>query len=196
MKSDHEYYVELKSLLLQQNVSYLGVRQRRIDRLCDFLQEHKPYVYQAAVKDSNDGTDTFIHQHQIRCKIHQIRRVDFMSKSELLETIHQLKPLRKKHVSFAIGVTDLEQYEIMSVTGDSMIDDDILPGDKVVIQKHAAIEDGDTVVVEVESKILIKRFKRTNDGIELHSSGKNKPPMYVDDDFLIHGLVIGVIRPK
>ncbi len=91
-------------------------------------------------------------------------------------------------------------FFVLQVSGDSMIDDGILDGDYVVIQKQEIADDGETVVALIDNEATIKRLRRRREGgrerVELHPANPNYAPIKVspDREFRIEGVFAGLIR--
>lgn len=190
--SHQEMYARLVYLLRKTKHKSTSIYDREIERLCDFLQNHNPYLYSKALHDFNVAD--IIAEDEI---LIEIQRIDFMSRQEIQNTIHKLKPSHKVDINQAIGVTNSDEFEFFKVTGKSMIEADIMPGDQVVIQKTARPKNGDTVIAVVKGKTLLKQYSTTDDGVLLESSAKNIPPMYLEHgEAEIRGVVLGIVRGK
>jgi repressor LexA len=86
---------------------------------------------------------------------------------------------------------------LLKVTGDSMIEDHICPGDYVVIEKTNVAQNGETVVALLnQSEATLKKFFREKDHkIRLQPANANLEPIWVDEsDLQIQGRVIAVLR--
>jgi len=82
----------------------------------------------------------------------------------------------------------------LKVRGDSMIDDGILDGDYVIIEKVNRPKNGDVVVALINNdEVTLKRFYRNKDHIRLQPANKNYKPI-ITNDVTIQGRVRGVIR--
>jgi len=83
---------------------------------------------------------------------------------------------------------------VLQVKGDSMIEDGILDGDFVVVERNPSPADGDTVVALLDNAYAtLKKFFREHDRIRLQPANKKLKPIYVRDP-LIQGVVRAVIR--
>ena len=84
----------------------------------------------------------------------------------------------------------------LSVKGESMKDDGILPGDLVVVRKQETARNGQTVVALVNHDATIKTYFKKDSHIELHPANAAMQPIIVrpSDTFHIEGILIGVIR--
>ena len=84
----------------------------------------------------------------------------------------------------------------LRVKGTSMRDEGILPGDVVVVQKHATARNGQTVIALVNGEATIKTYYRKAGTVELHPANDAMHPIIVKDGetFRIEGIVVGVIR--
>lgn len=83
---------------------------------------------------------------------------------------------------------------VLQVKGSSMIDDGILDGDYVVIEKSETATNGDIVVALVDDNLAtLKRFLRENDRVVLMPANKQMDPIY-PTDLKIQGIVVGLVR--
>ena len=82
----------------------------------------------------------------------------------------------------------------LKVSGDSMVDDGILDGDYVVIQRTDKPKNGDIVVALLEEdNVTLKRFYKEKGRIRLQPANPKYRPIYTDKAS-IQGKVLGVIR--
>jgi repressor LexA len=85
----------------------------------------------------------------------------------------------------------------LKVQGESMIDEQILDGDLVVVNGRESADNGEMVIALVNgSEATVKRFYREPGGwIRLQpSNGGMRPMRFQEGDVLIQGIVVGVIR--
>jgi len=85
----------------------------------------------------------------------------------------------------------------LKVRGQSMIDDHIDDGDYVVVHNRQTAENGQMVIALVHgSSATVKRLYREPDGwVRLQPSNDRMQPLRVhEDDLLVQGVVVGVIR--
>jgi repressor LexA len=82
----------------------------------------------------------------------------------------------------------------LEVKGDSMIDDHIMEGDYVVVERRTTPYNGETVVALLEDgEATLKRFYREKDRVRLQPANPRYEPIFVES-VNIQGIVIGVIR--
>lgn len=87
-----------------------------------------------------------------------------------------------------------ERSYILRVSGDSMIDEGINPGDLVVIEETKTPRNGDIVVARVDGDFTLKYF-HTKDGRPfLMPANKKYSPIYPEENLEIFGIVVSVIR--
>jgi repressor LexA len=89
------------------------------------------------------------------------------------------------------------EHYVLRVKGDSMIDEHIRDGDFVIVNQRKSADDGEMVIALLHrSGATVKRLFRERDGrIRLQPANEGMAPMYVhEDDILIQGVVVGVIR--
>jgi len=85
----------------------------------------------------------------------------------------------------------------LQVRGDSMINDHIMSGDYVLVERGREVQDGEIVVALVDGRdATLKRFYREPDGrIRLQPANAAMRPIFVDPESLeIQGRVLAVLR--
>jgi len=85
---------------------------------------------------------------------------------------------------------------VLRVRGDSMIDDHLMDGDYVVIERRENARNGEQVVALLDSgEATLKRFYKEGSKIRLQPANKTMEPRIVDADRCkVQGVVIGVLR--
>lgn len=86
---------------------------------------------------------------------------------------------------------------VLRVMGDSMVEDGILDGDMVVVEKRASAQNGEIVVALVDgTEATLKRFQRNRDGsVTLRPANSRLPPLRLAAERVqIQGVVIGQLR--
>jgi repressor LexA len=83
---------------------------------------------------------------------------------------------------------------VLQVRGESMIEDGILDGDFVIVERQNTARNGDIVVAILENGLAtLKRFYKEPDRIRLEPANSTMQPIYTKE-VEIQGKVIGVIR--
>jgi repressor LexA len=83
---------------------------------------------------------------------------------------------------------------ILQVKGNSMIEDHILNGDFIVVERCDTADDGEVVVALVNrSEATLKRLYREKDRVRLEPANSTMQPIYVKD-VAIQGKVRGLFR--
>jgi len=91
-------------------------------------------------------------------------------------------------------VDDQSNSYVLKVRGESMIDDGILSGDYVVVERNNFPRNGDVVVALLDNThATLKRFYKEDKRIRLQPANKTMEPIYVRD-VIIQGVVKAVIR--
>jgi len=85
---------------------------------------------------------------------------------------------------------------LLKVKGDSMIDEQILDGDLILLQARSNAENGETVVALVDGESTVKKFYREDGGrIRLQPANDRVQPIFASADRVeIRGVVVAVIR--
>ncbi|MBU0672196.1 MAG: transcriptional repressor LexA [Candidatus Margulisbacteria bacterium] len=83
---------------------------------------------------------------------------------------------------------------VLQVKGNSMIEDHILNGDLIVIERCDTADDGEVVVALINREAAtLKRMYREKDRVRLEPANSNMKPIYVKD-VAVQGKVRGLIR--
>lgn len=83
---------------------------------------------------------------------------------------------------------------VLQVRGDSMIDDGILDGDYVIVERNFYPNNGDVVVALLSNEYAtLKRYYREKTRIRLQPANKNMKPIYTKNP-VIQGIVRAVLR--
>ncbi|MBI2458957.1 MAG: transcriptional repressor LexA [Parcubacteria group bacterium] len=91
-------------------------------------------------------------------------------------------------------VTDSANSYVLKVKGESMIEDGILDGDYVIVERNPSPQNGDVVVALLNNAYAtLKKFYREQARIRLQPANSAMKPIYAADP-LIQGVVRGVIR--
>jgi len=91
-------------------------------------------------------------------------------------------------------VTDKANSFVLRVKGKSMIEEGILDGDYVIVERNPSPKSGDVVVALLNNAYAtLKKFYRETNRIRLQPANSSMKPIYSRDP-LIQGVVKGVIR--
>lgn len=84
----------------------------------------------------------------------------------------------------------------LRVSGDSMEEAGILDGDILVVDRSVRPADGDIIVASLEGSFTVKRLRITAGGVILCAENHRYSdiPIADEQDFLIFGVVTGVVR--
>ena len=97
------------------------------------------------------------------------------------------------HVSASLLSGQKTAY-VLQVKGQSMIEDGILDGDFVVIEKVEEAVNGDIVVAIVDDNLAtLKKFFKENDRVVLRPANSQMNPIY-PNSLTIQGKVVGLVR--
>jgi len=89
-----------------------------------------------------------------------------------------------------------DELFVLRVRGDSMVDDAILDGDLVVLQRKGEYRNGDRVVALIEQEeVTLKEFRRDAKGVWLIPHNPElQPRCYPPQTIDIQGVLVGVMR--
>ncbi len=108
-----------------------------------------------------------------------------------------LEPHTDPNATFHVSATMISGSKtayVLQVKGESMIEDGILDGDFVVIERVQEAYNGQIVVALVDDNLAtLKRFYKNGDRIELHPANHTMSPIY-PKSLKIQGKVVGLVR--
>lgn len=89
-----------------------------------------------------------------------------------------------------------KDYFILRVRGDSMVEESILDGDYVIVEKRESAKNGEVVVALLYGQeATLKRIFRENGGVRLQpANAKLSPIRLAEEDVQVQGVVIAVWR--
>lgn len=108
-----------------------------------------------------------------------------------------LEPYTDPEATFAVASSMLSGTKtsyVLQVKGSSMIEDGILDGDYVVIEKTEVANNGDIVVALVDDSLAtLKRFYKEDGQIVLKPANSTMEPIY-PKQIRIQGICVGLVR--
>ncbi len=83
---------------------------------------------------------------------------------------------------------------LLKVSGDSMCDAGILPGDMVIVNKSQTPRNGDIVIAEVDGAWTMKYLRKRGDSVTLMPANPKYKPIKPKNELMISGVVTAVVR--
>jgi repressor LexA len=196
----------------------LTKRQRQIlDYITDFLNEHG---YAPSLREIGEhfnlSSPATIHAHIenlknkgfLKTSYNEARSIELEpAKANWAEAIELPlaglitagEPIEAIETKETIGVpadfiTDRVNSFVLKVKGESMVEEGILDGDYVIVERNPSPRSGDVVVALLNNAYAtLKKFYREAHRIRLQPANSKMKPIYAKDP-LIQGVVRGVIR--
>ena len=91
-------------------------------------------------------------------------------------------------------VRNKEATYILKVSGDSMVEAGIMPGDQVLVERGAAPKNGDIVIAEVDGSWTMKYFRKRGGKVILVPGNKKYKPITPKEELRVTAVVKAVIR--
>lgn len=91
-------------------------------------------------------------------------------------------------------ISNPEASFMLTVSGDSMIDAGIMPGDRVIVDRSMFPKNGDIVIAEVDHDWTMKYLVKMRDKTYLHPANKNYPDIHPRSELRIAGVVTSAVR--
>ncbi len=89
---------------------------------------------------------------------------------------------------------DKESSFMLKVSGNSMVDAGIMPGDMVILSRRRQAKNGDIVVAEVDKQWTIKYFEKKGERVVLKPANRSFKPIVPREELRVAGVVTAVIR--
>lgn len=108
--------------------------------------------------------------------------------------------LAQEHIeqsyTFGAGMFEKTPDYLLRVRGMSMRDAGILDGDLLAVKQATEAKNGAIVVARLGDEVTVKRFRRTQDRIELLAENPDFKTIVVErgEPFVLEGLAVGLIR--
>jgi repressor LexA len=83
---------------------------------------------------------------------------------------------------------------LIPITGDSMIEAGIHPGDVAVVEREAPARPGDVVVALIDNEFTLKTLAVEDGEAVLHPANPAYPILRPGDRLQIFGVVVGLLR--
>ena len=108
-----------------------------------------------------------------------------------------LEPHTDPNATFQVSASMISGKKtayVLQVKGESMIEDGILDGDYVVIEKSEDASNGDIVVALVDDNLAtLKKFYKEGERVVLKPANSTMEPIY-PNSLKIQGIAVGVVR--
>jgi len=86
------------------------------------------------------------------------------------------------------------EHYALRVNGNSMIDEGVFDGDKVIVRKQPAVENGETAVALINgNEVTLKKIYKEKNGFRLQPANPTMKPIFTKE-LIVQGKVISVIR--
>lgn len=91
-------------------------------------------------------------------------------------------------------IKNKEASFMLKVSGESMIEAGICPGDMVILERGKQPKNGDVVVAEVDHDWTIKHYQKKGNNVVLMPANKKFKPIVPKEELKVAGVVTAVIR--
>lgn len=91
-------------------------------------------------------------------------------------------------------IRNKEATYILKVTGDSMIEAGIMPGDLALVERGTQAQDGDIVIAKIDDQWTMKYFCLKDSKVFLKPANKKYQPIYPQAELEITAIVKAIIR--
>lgn len=91
-------------------------------------------------------------------------------------------------------ISNRAETYMLQVSGDSMKDAGILPGDLVLVERGKSAKIGDIVIAQVDGNWTIKYLRKKNNRVYLDPANKTFKPIFPRQELFIAAVVQAVIR--
>src|SRR5580704_10682709 len=182
-----------------------------------YLNGYAPTMQELADQLGTSKVTIFEHvgalekKHVLRRDKHRARSLELVSDERLPDENRSTKLPLLGNIAAGSPIEAVENREeldletmfhaktgvyVLRVRGDSMIEDHLVDGDYVVIERRESAKNGEQVVALLDSgEATLKRFYKEGPRIRLQPANKAMEPRIVDANRVkVQGIVIGVLR--
>ena len=178
------YAPTLQDMAEHFQLSSLGTVQQYLDAL-----ETKGYIERSSkarglrLVEKNKKQESSSLVLPVLGKVAAGRPIDYKKSNESLEVPPWMLQKQGEHF-------------LLEVQGDSMIDEGILDGDRVLVRRQPQADSGQIIVAMLEEEATIKKLVRKKQRMELHSANPRYTPILIPDgaEFRIEGVYCGLLR--
>ncbi|ROL62226.1 hypothetical protein D9V86_01805 [Bacteroidetes/Chlorobi group bacterium ChocPot_Mid] len=201
-KTISELYKLLKSALIEEQIEKKNNSRKLTSIYEELSRRGRLDLYEDAV-NSALSESMRIRELMEGAVVRNFRRFDAETKFDLVEKLERkisesernagnTEEMRK--ILETLGLK--EKSFICEVTGESMVDANIFEGDILIVEPRKRIRSGELVVLRFNETVLVKRYKKNNDGEFLVSENSEYPIFKIDDEnkYEILGAVTTVIH--
>jgi len=87
-----------------------------------------------------------------------------------------------------------EASYLLKVSGDSMVDAGIHPGDLVIVERGRTAKNGDIVVAQADGEWTLKYYYKKGSSVVLRAANRKYPPFSPREELVLGGVVIASLR--
>jgi repressor LexA len=91
-------------------------------------------------------------------------------------------------------IRNKEATYMLKISGDSMIEAGLLPGDLVLVERRSDAKDGDIVIAQIDQGWTVKYLRKRGRKTWLEAANKKYKPIYPAQELKIAAVVIAAIR--
>ena len=123
----------------------------------------------------------------------QLPLLGYIAAGQPIEAVDQGN---QEHVKVPEWLRTRHPCYVLQVKGDSMIEEGILDGDHIVVERRTHARNGEIVVALVDgSDATLKRIEQKRGSVVLHPANASMTPMhYSSDRIQIQGVLVGQMR--
>lgn len=83
---------------------------------------------------------------------------------------------------------------LVKVTGDSMVEAGIMPGDLVIVERGKEAKHGDIVIAQVDGEWTMKYFEKQKGRVLLRAANRKYPVIEAKSELVVGGIVVANVR--
>ena len=181
--SDNEIYGLMRKLILNELTGYPQF-EWKMKYLIEESERRGIEIYTAALDDALKIRNS-VEARLMELKAGEIIHPSLMNQGELSNLIENslTDSDNKSAINEITGIDYFgikgENLIIFRVDGDSMIDENIVNGDFLFIDKSAKFQDNIVGIISIDEKLFVKRIRMDKDRVWLESENTNYKPFQI-----------------
>lgn len=202
-KSNHELYIEIKKLIIEERLY-----KKSIEELCILIDEcmHRNVkIYFDALYDA-EYTFKCMENYMLGTRVCEVKRIDYMHNGELRTLLQKVGADPHYPVGDLEGGIDADIYSVFGIAqnnmlickveGASMKNAAINSGDTIFVDSAASPIDGNIIVARVNGNLFVKRYRLIDNNVWLISENEDYPDVLINQgmSFSVFGVVRRVLK--
>ncbi len=200
--TDYQLYSEVKKYIIREH--FRGKKLQYLDVLYDECLNRKKKIFEFALSDAIITINS-LENYMKALHVIELKRIDLMTTIEINSLLSKIGAARHQPRLTDEEMESQSWVDIIGISRDDLIickvdgysmQGKIDAGDTLFVDTSAEPINGNIVIAELDSNMLVKRFHKENGTVQLLSDNPIFPPININDysTFRVYGVVKRVMK--